>query len=160
MPTSPPLRGTFATGAADNSAGNPDGPNDAIVAWPPPPPPATDSNLFGDAPTGTTATTPSSISSNDIVARPGGQPLAADEGKVGSEPAPDDEPNAAQELPQPTNDDARLEKDIGVASNKASYKAISFAMLSIIAASSIFVGIMLNRTLAAMARLITVTLQL
>ncbi len=69
------------------------------------------------------------------MARPSDQPLAADEGDVGSEVAPEDEP-----------DEVKSEKDIAVANNKASYKAISLAML-IITASFIFVGIALHRTL-------------
>ena len=157
VPSSPPLRGTSITGAAENSAENPDGPSNAIVEWPPPPPPATYSNVFGDGPTETvTATAPSSTISNDIMAQPSGQPLAADEGKVGSEPAPDDGPKAAPIQQQPTSDDVRSEKDFTSATHQASYKAISFAMLIIIAGSFIFVGIMLNRTLTRLRKAATV----
>lgn len=157
VPTSPRPTGTFFTGAAENSAGSPDGPSNAIVAWPPPPTPATKSNVFGDAPMGTvSATAPSATSSNNIMARPTGQPLAADEGKVGPEPAPEDEPNTGPIQQQPTSDDGKSENDLTVANIKASYKAISFAMLIIIAASFIFAGIMLNRTLMRLRKAATV----
>jgi len=122
--------GTVNPEAVQNSTGSHDGPSNAIVAWPPPPPPATNTNVFGDPPTGTvTATPPSSTSSDTVTARPTGQPLAADVGDVGPEVFPEDE------------------KDISVTSTKAFYNAISLAMLVIIAAAFICVGIMLNRTI-------------
>jgi len=133
--------------AVQNSPGGPDGPSNAIVAWPPPPPPPTNANVFGDAPTGTvTATPPSSTISDNVAARPSGQPLDADEDDVVQKLVPEDKPNVGS-AEQPASDDAQIERDISVASNKAFYNAISLAMLTIITASFIFVGIMLNRTL-------------
>jgi len=124
-------------------------PSNAIVAWPPPPPPDANTNVFGDSPTGTIVATapPSSTSTDNIMAPPSGQPHTADEDKVAQEIAPADEPNVRPIQQQPTSDDVKLEKDIAVPSNKDSYKAISLAMLIIIAASFILVGIGLNRTL-------------
>jgi hypothetical protein len=156
VPTSPPPTEASVTGGgAENSAGSRDGPSNTVVARPPPPlPPATDSNVFDYAPAG--AVTTSSTSSNNIITRPSGQPLAADEGKAGSEHAPDDEPNAAPIQQQPTSDDVQSEKDFTVANHQASYKAASFAMLIILAAGFIFVGIMLNRTLTRLRKAATV----
>jgi len=153
-PTSPPPKGTPITGFAENDPGGPSG---AIVVWPPPPPPATNSNVFDDAPTGTvTATAPSSTGSNDIIAPPSGQPLAADESNVDSEPVPQDGPNAPLIQQEPASDDVTSEENFTVANNKASYKAISLAMLVIVAASFIFVGTALHRTLVKLRKAATV----
>jgi hypothetical protein len=157
VPTNPPSTGTSVPGTAENSAGSPDSPSNAIVAWPPPPPPATDSNVFGNAPTGTVAATaPSSTSSDNLVAPPSARPLAADEGKIGPAPASEDEPSARPVQQQPTSDVGKSEKDFIVANNKTFYGAISLAMLIIIAAGFIFVGITLNRTLMRLRQAATV----
>jgi hypothetical protein len=156
VPTSPPPTEASVTGGggAENSAGSRDGPSNTAVVWPPPPlPPATDSNVFDYAPTGTVTTT---ARSNNTMTRPSGPPLAADEGKVGPEHAPDDEPNVAPIQQQPTSDDVQSEKNFTVLNHQASYKAASFAMLIILAASFIFVGIMLNRTLTRLRKAATV----
>jgi hypothetical protein len=153
----PPTTMTSVTAAAENSAGSHDDRSNTIAAWPPPSPPVTNSNVFGDPPMGTvTATAPSSTSSNNIVGQPAGQPLAADEGKVGPEPAPEDEANAGPIQQQPTSDDGKSENDFTVVNNKDSYNVISLAMLVIIAAGFIFVGIMLNRTLMRLRKAATV----
>jgi hypothetical protein len=145
VPITPPPTGTSVTGTADNSAQNPAGPGDAVVAWPSPTAPATNSGVFGDAPMGTiTATAPSPTSPSNIMEQPGDQPLAADERTIGSE----NEPNARPVLQRQASDDVKPEKDFSVAGSKPSYKAISLAMLIIFTVSFIFVGIVLNRTLA------------
>jgi hypothetical protein len=134
--------------AVQNSAASHEGPSNAIVAWPPPPPPATNTNVFGDAPTGTvTAAPPSSTSSDNVAARPSGQPLDADEDDVAQKIVPEDELKVGSVQQQPTSGDVQTERDISVPSTKAFYNAISVAMLIIIAATFIFVGLVLNRTL-------------
>jgi hypothetical protein len=160
VPINPPSTGTSVARAAENSAGSPDSPSNAMVAWPPPPPPANDSSLFGNAPTGTVAATApsptSSETSSNLVARPSGQPLSADEDKVGPAPPSEDEPNAGPMQQQPTSDVRKSEKDFIVANNKAFYGTISLAMLAIIAAGFTFVGITLNRTLMRLRKAATV----
>jgi hypothetical protein len=139
--------------AVQNSPGGANGPSNAIVAWPPPPPPATSSDVLRDAPTGTvTATPPSSTSSDNVTARPTGQPLDADEDDVVQRIVREGKPNVGSVQQQPMSDDVQAERDISVARNKALYNAISLAMLVIIAATFIFVGIMLNRTLVRVRR--------
>jgi len=140
--------GIVNPGAVQNSAGSPDGPRNAIVAWPPPPPPATSSDVLRDAPAGTATATPlSSTSADNVTARPSGQPLDVED-NVAQKIVPENEPKGGPVQQQPTSDDVQTESDISVARNKALYNAISLAMLVIIAATFIFVGIMLNRTLA------------
>jgi hypothetical protein len=137
-------------GAIQNGAEVRDGSGGGTVAWPQPPAPATNTDMWSGAPTGTvTAPGPSSPSSDNAMARPGAQPLAADENNTTAEIPPEEKPNIGLIQQQTASDNVRPENDI-TAHNKASYKDSSLAIIFIIVASLIVVGIMLIRTLVRM----------
>jgi hypothetical protein len=92
---------------------------------------------------------PSSPSSDNAMARHGAQPLAADENNATAEIPQEVKPNTGLIQQQSASDNVRPEKDI-TAHNKASYEDSSLAIIFIIVASLIVVGIMLIRTLVRM----------
>jgi hypothetical protein len=83
------------------------------------------------------------------MARQGAQPLAADGNNATAEIPPEVKPNTGLIQQLPASDNVRPEKDI-TAHNKASYKDSSLAIIFIVVASLIVVGIMVIRTLVRM----------
>jgi hypothetical protein len=83
------------------------------------------------------------------MARQGVQPLAADENNATAEIPQEVKPNTGLIQQQSASDNVRPEKDI-TTHNKASYEDSSLAIIFIIVASLIVVGIMLIRTLVRM----------
>jgi hypothetical protein len=125
-------------------------PSGASATWPPPAASATNTDVWSGAPTGTAvAPAPSSPSSDNAMARHGAQPLAADENNATAEIPQEVKPNTGLIQQQSASDNVRPEKDI-TAHNKASYEDSSLAIIFIIVASLIVVGIMLIRTLVRM----------
>jgi len=115
------------------------GPSDGTVAWPPPPAPVTNTNVWGDAPSGTvTAPAPSSGTSDNALARPNIQPPDAAKKNAGAEAHLEEKPNASQKQRRLASDNAELEKGVP-ADNEASYKESSLAMLFIVVAGIIVV---------------------
>ena len=136
--------GIVDPGATQSGAGPRGGPSGGTVAWPPPPAPATNTNVWGDAPSGTvTAPAPSSASSDNALARPSIQPPDAAEKNAGAEVPLEEKPNAGQKQRRLASDNAELEKEVP-ADNEASYKVSSLAMLFIIVAGIIVVGIFIR----------------
>jgi hypothetical protein len=126
---------------ATQSGAPPGGPSGGTVAWPPPAP-ATNTNVWGDAPSGTiTAPAPSSASSDNALARPSIQPPDAVKKNAGAEAPLEEKPNASQKQRQLASDHAELEKGVP-ADNEASYKDSS--LLLIVVLGIIVVGIFIR----------------
>jgi hypothetical protein len=143
--------GIVDPGATQSGAAPWAGPSGGTVAWPPPPAPATNTNVWGDAPFGTvTAPAPSPATSDNTLAPPSIQPPDAAKKNAGAEAPLEEKPNASQKQRPLASDNAELEKGVVPADNEASYKESSLAMLFIVVAGIIVVGIFI-RVLVRMA---------
>jgi len=142
--------GIVDPGATQSGAGPRGGLSGGTVAWPPPPARATNTNVWGDAPSGTvTAPAPSPATSDNTLAPPSIQPPDAAKRNAGAEAPLKEKPNASQKQRRLASDNAELEKEVP-ADNEASYKESSLAMLFIVVAGIIVVGIFI-RVLVRMA---------
>jgi hypothetical protein len=128
------------------SGAEPQGVPSGGTTWTPPPAPATNTNVWGDAPSGTvTAPALSSTSSDNAPARPSTQPSAAAENNAGAAPLKE-KPNAVLKQQRLASDNADLEKELPT-DDEASYKLPLLAMLLIIVVAGVIVVGMIIRAL-------------